>query len=852
MPAQRLGPYEMRALLGSGASGVVWRARDTRMGRNVAIKVLDAGVVQRRPEQVQRFELEARAAGGLNHPNLVTVHDFGKQDDTRYLVTEFLVGRTLRAEMDAGPIEARKAIDYAIQIARGLSAAHEKGILHRDLKPDNIFVTREGRVKILDFGIAKLFEPEARARLLGEARGFTAPGVVVGTAQYVSPEQARDLPLDHRSDLFSLGLVLFEMLSGTRPFRGKTPVEVMTAIARDEPEDLVYPGERIPGLDAIVRHCLEKAPERRVQSARDLIFQLEGLTGAYSPQDVTDPGRPPPSPRRRWVPAAIMAALVALPLASFFFGRRAAATVMPSFHKLTFRRGAIWSARFAPDGETVVYSAIWDADRLQLFSTRPESPESRALGIADAKILSISSTGELAILQGTPIGTLSRVPLAGGAPRELMEKVFEADWGPDGQSLAVVRRIPGKFVLEYPAGKKLYETGGWITGVRVSRDGERVAFVDHPVKGDLRGTVAVVDKAGTRKTLGREWLITGATQGLAWSPVGTEIWFTAGAVAGITAVHAVDLEGRERVVMPSTGNLTLQDVTPGGHLLLSQSSLRLMLMAKPKDQEKPRDLSWMDGSVLADLSEDGKTLVFLEAGEAQAAQKKGAIYLRPTDGSPAMRLAEGSVSRLSPDGKWVIAAPGADFSTELMLLPTGAGDAVKVPLGGVTLAGDPLWFPDGKSILLRGHKEKEKDRLWALSLPAQAPRPVTPEGIGGVDLVSPDGKLVAVADPEGKLTLYPVDGGSPRPVAGANPADTPIGWKSDGSAIFAYQPRERPCVVRLLDLKSGARTPWKPLTPPDPAGVGPIIYAKVTGDGQSYAFNYEINLHDLYFVDGVH
>src|SRR5438132_3824787 len=234
---QRLGPYEMRSLLGSGASGVVWRARDTRMGRNVAIKVLDAGVVQRRPEQLQRFELEARAAGGLNHPNLVTVHDVGQHDQARYLVTEFLVGRTLRAEMDVGPITPRKAIDYAIQIARGLSAAHEKGILHRDLKPDNLFITRDNRLKILDFGLAKLFETEAQAQLLGASAGLTAPGVVLGTARYMSPEQARDLPLDQRSDLFSLGAILYEMLSGTPPFCGKSPADVMRAIVKDDPPE---------------------------------------------------------------------------------------------------------------------------------------------------------------------------------------------------------------------------------------------------------------------------------------------------------------------------------------------------------------------------------------------------------------------------------------------------------------------------------------------------------------------------------------------------------------------------------------------------------------------------------------
>ena len=844
--AQRLGPYEMRSLLGSGASGVVWRARDTRMGRNVAIKVLDKGVVQRRPDQVQRFELEARAAGGLNHPNLVTVHDFGQQEETRYLVTEFLVGRTLRQEMDPGPVPAKKAVDFAIQIARGLAAAHEKGIVHRDLKPDNIFVTREGRVKILDFGIAKLIEPEARAKLLGaDQRGLTAPGIVVGTAQYVSPEQARDLPLDHRSDLFSLGLVLFEMLSGTRPFVGKTPIEVMTAIARDEPQELHYPGGQVPGLDAIVRHCLEKAPERRVQSARDLIFQLESLSAAPAAPDVAVAKRRP-----KWMPAVLLLAAVALPSASFLFGKRAAATVLPSFHKLTFRRGTIASARFAPDGQTVVYGAGWDGARPELYSTRPESPESRALGVTDVKILSISSTGEMAILVGLPIGTLSRAPLAGGAPRELMEGVFEADWAPDGQSLAVVRSGGGRFWLEYPAGKKLYETGGWISGVRVSRDGERVAFIDHRALGDLSGSIAIVDRAGAKKTLGAP-STTAPSLGVAWSPSGSEIWFTAG-VSGVQALRAVDLEGHERVILPSTGNLTLQDVTPAGHVLMTQSSLRLMLMEQTRGSRSPRELSWMDGSVLADLSNDGKTLLFLEAGESQAAAKKGAIYLRPTDGSPATRLGEGSASRLSPDGRFVLAAPGADFSTELMLLPTRAGDAQAVPLPGLTLAGDPLWFPDGKRILARGHLQGAKDRLWVLDVQGGAPGALTPEGAGASYLVSPDGALVAAQDAKGALLLYPVAGGDPRPVPGATPADALVGWKADGSALFVYQRREKPATVRLLSLATGEKVPWMPLTQPDGAGAGRVFAVHVTPDGEAAAYNYEINLHDLYLVDGVH
>src|SRR5438067_7556514 len=379
-----VGPYEIRAVLGNGSMGEIYRARDTRMGRNVALKVLNAATAARGPVLLQRFELEARAAGSLNHPNLLTVHDFGTYENAPYMVTEFLEGETLGQRLERGPIRALQAVDYAIQIARGLAVVHEKGILHRDLKPGNIFITRDGRIKILDFGVAKLIDESARAQLMGKLGSLTAPGVVLGTARYVSPEQARDLPLDHRSDLFSLGLLLYEMLSGRPAFSG-APAEVMSAIVRQDQPELVYPGEQIPGLDRVVRHCLEKSAERRVQSGRDLIFQLETVTGTG---EAAPPEVPRPRPARR---AAFLFLLLAFPAAAFLAGRRAAATVPPSFHKLTFRRGVVGAARFAPDGETVVYSARWAAgDRTQLFTTRPESPESRTLGIPGAKILSVS------------------------------------------------------------------------------------------------------------------------------------------------------------------------------------------------------------------------------------------------------------------------------------------------------------------------------------------------------------------------------------------------------------------------------------------------------------------------------
>ncbi|HUJ25757.1 MAG TPA: hypothetical protein VLW85_07050, partial [Myxococcales bacterium] len=452
-------------------------------------------------------------------------------------------------------------------------------------------------------------------------------------------------------------------------------------------------------------------------------------------------------------------------------------------------------------------------------------------------------------LIGDPVGTLARVPLAGGAPRELLENVFEVDWSPDGSAFAVVRKAQNGFRLEYPAGNLLYETAGWISGTRFSRTGDRIAFIDHPARGNMGGAVAVVDLKGNKRTLGPNFI---DARGLAWSASGAEIFYTASNVPAITAVYAVDLSGKQRLVMPSTGNLTLQDVAPDGHLLLSQSSLRLALMVQAEGQAEPRDLSWMDRSMLADLSADGKTVVFLEAGGAEAAQKAaGAIYLRKTDGSPAVKLAGGTVSRLSPDGRFVIATSKDSFSDELLLLPTGAGEQKAVPLGPLTLTWDPIWFPDGKRILARAREGQGKSRLWVLDLAGAAPRAITPEGIGVSFVVSPDGSQVVVHDPQGRLAMYPAAGGDSRAVPGAEPDEVPAGWSADGSALFVLQPRQTPPTIRRLDLASGRHEPLATLAMPDPAGTGPIFAAVVNADGRSLAYNYEINLHDLYLVDGV-
>jgi hypothetical protein len=431
----KLGPYEVVAPLGAGGMGEVYRARDERLKREVAIKVLPASY-SNDPDRLRRFEQEAQSAGGLNHPNITAVHDLGTHDGAPYIVTELLEGETLRARLSGGAIAPRKAIDYAVQIAKGLAAAHEKGIVHRDLKPENIFLTSDGRVKILDFGLAKLTQSESRSSPetnLPTADG-TEPGVVLGTLGYMSPEQVKGKPADARSDIFAYGAILYEMLSGRRAFHRESAAETMSAILREEPPDLSATNRSIqPGLERIVRHCLEKNPEERFFSARDLAFDLEALSGLSGPAATGAVAVPSGRSRPSWVllAAAVAATALAVGAWAFFAIRKASDRPPPSFRQLTFRRGQILSARFAPDGQTVMYSAAWDGKPMEIFVGRPESPESRSFGLVGADVMAISKSGDMAVSLNRVVaaafrrtGTLAQLSVAGGAaPRDILKDI---------------------------------------------------------------------------------------------------------------------------------------------------------------------------------------------------------------------------------------------------------------------------------------------------------------------------------------------------------------------------------------------------------------------------------------------
>ncbi len=854
-----IGHYRIKQLLGRGGMGEVYLAEDLKLNRRVALKLIPADLTDNK-HRLKRFEQEAQAVSALNHPNILTIHEFGEENDSHFIVMEFVGGETLGKKMKGDePLSISEILKIAAQVASALSAAHGAGIVHRDIKPDNIMLRDDGLVKVLDFGIAKLTgmhgdihstDSEANTRAFVE----TNPGALLGTVDYMSPEQARGKAVDARSDIFSFGVVLYEMLSGKKPFTGDSPVEVMGAIIKDEPPALGEANEKIsPALQKLVGICLEKKSERRFHSAHDLGFALETLSTTTSGLSL-ERAYPSISSKRRkiiirerfaWLLAAAFAAVA---VAGFYYAwqMRGAIPKQRAFRQLNFRTEEIFQAGFAPDGKTVVYSAAVEGNTPELFTIHPDFPAPQSIGVRGTHLLDVSSKGELAILMDakylrhrTFVGTLARMPLVGGAPRQILEGVRHAAWSPDGSQLAVIREVEGKDRLEYPIGKTLYEVSGNLSDARVSPDGKRVAFFEHPQKNDDRGSVNVVDLDGKKTMLSDGYW---SERGLGWSPDGAEVLFSASLSGGNYMIFAVTLDGSRRIADQSPGGLLLQAVAPDGRWLVNRIDFRYAAMVHTPGTEDDRNLSWLRTSHSKVLSQDGQTLLFLET----SAGKDYATCLRKTDGSPLVRLGEGTPTDLSPDGKSVLAIVPSK-PPQLVAYPTGAGETQQFDPSDIESYASAQWFRDGGKILVGGNESGKGTRFYVQEI-GGSPRAVTPEGVRDGRL-SPDGKFILARGNEGKYFLYPTGGGDARPVEWLTDADVVIGWSADNRFWFVYRGLTVPCRVERVNVETGRRELFKEIAPPNRTGILSVRPNFITDNQQSYAYTTYQQVSSLFVTE---
>jgi serine/threonine protein kinase/Tol biopolymer transport system component len=855
---KRLGPYEILAPIGAGGMGQVYRARDTRLGRELAIKILPPEFVADEDRR-RRFENEARAASALNHPNVLHVYDIGREDSVFYIAMELVDGRTLREAMPAGPMTVKKLLDVAAPVADALAKAHAAGIVHRDLKPENIMISRDGFVKVVDFGLAKLTETSQNenANMPTQRMHRTESGALLGTIDYMSPEQADGQPVDFRSDQFSFGTIMYELATGKRPFGRPSVAQTLAAIIEAEPEPVGTLNPNIPvQLQRMIERCLSKEAVDRYAATADLgrdlrDFREHGFETTLPPNrlayDVSETMQK--KGRSKTVTLVVIAAIVAAALAW------QAATVLTRnqtahFDRLSFRRGIVWNARFAPDEQTIVYGAAWSGSPFEVFTARIGDIESRPLGLGGADLLAISSSGEMAVNLSSHFfqtfqsrGTLATAPLGGGVPRPLLEGVQWADWSPDGKGLAVIREVEGRSRLEYPIGRVLYQSGGWIGNPRVSHDGRRVAFIEHPVDHDPSGAVAVVDQAGRSTVLSKDWA---DVEGLAWSPSG-EIWFT-GSRRGIPdSLMSLTLSGRERLVMNFPAHVRLQDIDSRGRTLILRDDVSFNLTARPPNASEELDLSFFDLSIPRDISADGRTILMLSQSEGT---KSFSVYLRPTDGSPALRLGDGIPTDLSPDGSWAMAFVPVPAPAQLWKLPTGTGEPKPLTADAINHSWGNI-FPDGLRILFLGNEPGHGRRLYVQEMAGGTPRPISPEG---VDIqwhaISPDGTRVAARGPDQGIILYSVASGTA--VRTPLPSDDePIDWTADSKALYVFRRGEIPAMIYRADVATGQKILWRAIAPADTTGLQSILRIQITPDERAFAYSKVVRLSTLYLATGL-
>jgi Tol biopolymer transport system component len=846
--------------------GEVYRATDSRLGRTVALKLLpDAFAAD--PERLARFEREARLLAALNHPRIAHLYGFEtatRHDGTavHFIAMELVEGEGLSDRMAKGPIPLEEALPIARQIAEALEEAHEKGIVHRDLKPANVKLTPDGDVKVLDFGLAKAWIGEGATASADLSQSptlvdtGTAIGVVLGTAAYMSPEQARGRAVDKKTDIWAFGIVVWEMLTGRRLFAGETVSDVIAAILTRDVDWGALPPSTPSELRRLLRECLDRNPKNRLHDIADARIALMEIERGG--RDAGGDAAAAQSPARRLPRALAWTGLAALAVAAGLVAARLgrpAPAPLPSFRRLTNDSGIIYSARFAPDGANVVYGEASAGSPVTLFSTPADASAPRRFDWPSADVVGIASNGQMALILGRHyagswlrIGTLAQASLAGGAPRALLERVYDADISRDGASFAVVRDDGHGQRLEFPIGKVLYRATGWISSPRISADGRRIAFADHPLRGDDQGFVAIVDGDGKSRRISG---VLNFLHGVAWAPGGGGVYATFGDIDRGTTLEAFAPSGSARVLFNNVGLMGLHDVAPSGRLLVTAESMQVATQGHLATGSGGDYFATWFGESFAGISQDGR--VFAGSSGSLVGGSEYRVFYRLSDGSAPVFLGDGFALGISPDGRWVFAVTTSRDRSVLRAEPTGPGETRRFDLGKVEMVASSsdrvTSSSDGTRIAFLGVEGGSPPRGYVFDLEAKRPpRAVTPPNVGHV-ILSPRGDALVALDDAGAMQLYPIDGSAPRAVPGAAVGEVPLAWASSGEAIFVWD-RTLPARIQRVELTTCRRELALEWTPRDPAAT---LYGllTITTDARWYLMRYRRGVSSLATVDGV-
>jgi eukaryotic-like serine/threonine-protein kinase len=810
-PGMKLGQYEIVSPLGAGSMGEVYRARDLRLDRDVAIKVLPE-LVSLDPERLQRFEVEAKAAAALNHPNILAVYQMGSYAGVPYLVSELLEGKTLTETLRRGPLALRKAIDYGIQIAHGLAAAHDKGIVHRDLKPDNFFVTKDGRIKILDFGLAKVIQPKDSQK--NAAPTMTLPGVAMGTVGYMAPEQVRGLATDHRADIFALGAILYEMVMGKQTFQRPTSADTLAAILNEEPASLSELAPDTPAeLQRVVQRCLEKNAEQRFQSASDLAFALEALSGSgISAATGVHEIRKDASARRRLGPAAVVLAVICVAVPGYFWMRPDPVPRVANYVQLT--HDGQQKSLIGTDGARLYLNS--GEGRAGSFASRGVSEMTVAGG--EPKKLSILPSlnmvpvdlspdgSELLVVDGQgapPKGPLWSLPILGGSPRRLAETVGETGaWSPDGKMLSYTN-LSDLFVAKADGteSRKLLSVKGDIVNVSWSPDGSHLRFDSSETAGTVGQQLVWevgVDGTGLHRLL-EGWHDPPDECCGKWTADGKYFVFQSGGQIWALAQKGGFLGSDPKPVALTSSPLTLSSPLP------SKDGKKLFMVGRTyrgeltRYEAKAEQFAPFLGGISAEyaaFSKDGQWVSYVSYPE-------GTLWRSKVDGSDRLQLTYPPMypvlPRWSPDGKRIIFfefARGADKPARMYeVSPDGGSPRLLLP-EDTSQQLDPNWSPDGSRIIFAGESNDPSSAIRVLDVTSHQVSSLPGSQGFYSPRWSPDGRYVSAFSADSK-TLLLFDFQTKKWSELASGSLSWLNWSHDGQYVYVLDFRGKNAVVRI-------------------------------------------------------